>query len=328
MKKICTFLLVMTMGFSLMACGKKTGGDVNTDEVASVVEISGAEEIESQADDAENADVPDKDAKAPESGKDDSSKDSSAAEKSTDAAAKDDSAAEKSTDAAAKDKSSEDAGATEKSADAATNDTSSADAAAKETSTAEAAAEATTVETPKAPQTDGYGRMIFVGDSRTVDLFSADADEIWGDVHNDIPVFCKNGCQFDYMVNAINSYGIDNFDTLVSWMGCNEFGNFSPYGPYYDQLLGQGKNIVVCTVGPTQDEYLLDDMDWYYYPNQNQINYNTALRSWANSRGVKIIDLYSYINDHSSVYPDPKDGIHYLPQPTTEVWNYIVSQLK
>ncbi len=319
MKKICTFLLIMTMGFSLIACGKKASDEAGSAEAVAQVEITNAEEAADKGEDANNTEAAG-----------DSSKDSSAEEKSTDAAvddsSKDSAVAEKSTEAASKE-----AGTTEKSTEAVSSD-ANPDAAAKDAEKEEQAAEEapaqTPEETPKAPQTLGYGRIIFTGDSRTVDMFSADVDEIYGGVYNNIPVFCRDGCKFQYMVDAINSYGLDNFDTLVTWMGCNDFGNFSQYGPYYDQLLAAGKQIVVCTVGPTQDEYLLDDMDWYYYPNSNQINYNNALVSWANSRGVKVIDMYSYINNSSTVTVNQQDGIHYDPKPTTELWNYIIANLK
>ena len=76
------------------------------------------------------------------------------------------------------------------------------------------------------------------------------------------------------------------------------------------------------------DECLLDDMDWYYYPNSNQINYNNSLKAWANSKGVKVIDLYSYISNSSTITVVPTDGIHYLPQPTTELWNLILGYLQ
>ncbi len=335
MKKICIFLLVMTMGFSLMACGKKAGADANTDEVATVMEIPGAEQIEDLGKDAENDDAANKDAQDAEAGKDesvdevkksdDASKDNGAAENSAEAAG-DNSSKDSSVEGKSADSASKDAVTADTSTDAAPQDSSVAEKSAEQ-APAQAAAEATQ-EPPKAPQTVGYGRIIFTGDSRTVDMFSADVDEIYGGVYNNIPVFCRDGCKFQYMVDAINSYGLDNFDTLVTWMGCNDFGNFSQYGPYYDQLLAAGKQIVVCTVGPTQDEYLLDDMDWYYYPNSNQINYNNALVSWANSRGVKVIDMYSYINNSSTVTVNQQDGIHYDPKPTTELWNYIIANLK
>ncbi len=194
------------------------------------------------------------------------------------------------------------------------------------------AAEPAPEASPAPAKPSGYGRILFCGDSRSVDMFSESADEIRNEIHDGIPVYCKNGCQFEYMVDAVNEYGIDNFDTLVSWMGCNNFGNFSKYGPYYDQLLAQGKQLVLCTVGPTVDECLLDDEDYLYYPNSNQINFNNSLRAWANGKDVKIIDMYSNIenslNNSGGINIVPTDGIHYLPQPTTELWSYILSNLK
>ena len=207
----------------------------------------------------------------------------------------------------------------------------SSDKAAKEATKTQEAQEAAD-NSGQTAKPAGYGRILFCGDSRTVDMFSESADEIRNEVHDGIPVYCKNGCQFEYMVDAVNEYGLDNFDTLVSWMGCNNFGDFSKYGPYYDQLLAQGKQLVICTVGPTVDECLLIDEDYLYYPNSNQINYNNSLRAWANGKDVKIIDLYSYIDssikNSGPISIVPTDGIHYLPQPTTELWNYIISNLK
>lgn len=179
----------------------------------------------------------------------------------------------------------------------------------------------------KKAKAEDYGRILFVGDSRTVDIFSAEANEI-AEAHDGISVWGLNGGQYDDMVNYINNFGIDNFDTLVSWMGCNEFGNFGSYGAYYEQLMSQGKKVVVCTVGPTKDECLLDDMDWYYYPNSNQIKYNNSLVDWANGKGVKVIDLYTFISNSTTITVVPTDGIHYLPQPTSELWSEILRNLK
>ena len=170
---------------------------------------------------------------------------------------------------------------------------------------------------PSTPQKPDYGRIIFTGDSRTVDMFYADRNEIWGESFDGIPVYCRDACQSDYMINAVNSYGMDNFDTLVTWMGCNDYGNFSPYESFYNTLLQQGKNIVVCTVGPTDNNTLANDFDREYYTNERQIAYNSSLINWANSNNVKIIDLYSYISGNGNLYINPEDGIHYMPQPTT-----------
>lgn len=195
----------------------------------------------------------------------------------------------------------------------------------KDAAAAETSVETTAKDTAKPV---GYGRILFVGDSRTVDMFTADSGEVIGQNIDGITVYCRDGAQYKDMVPWIESYGTDNFDTLVTWMGCNNFGDFSAYGPYYDGLIAKGKTIVVCTVGPTRDECLLDDLDYLYYPNSNQINYNNSLVNWANQRGVKIIDLYSYISNSSTITISETDGIHYYPRPTTELWNVIKSNLK
>ena len=185
-----------------------------------------------------------------------------------------------------------------------------------------------TEQATETPKEVGYGRILFVGDSRSVDMFSASEERILGQSIDGMTVYCQDAANYNNMVTWIDGYGMDNFDTLVTWMGCNNFGDFSQYGPYYDGLIAKGKTIVACTVGPTVDECLLYGQDYLYYPNANQINYNNSLVAWANQRGVKIIDLYSYISNSSSIYANPEDGIHYFPQPTTELWNYIKANLK
>lgn len=180
----------------------------------------------------------------------------------------------------------------------------------------------------KAQKVD-YGRILFVGDSRTVDMFSADEWEFRNLQRDGVTVYCRHACDFSFLVEAVDEYGVDNFDTLVSWMGCNDKGDFSNYGPYYDQLIAQGKKVVVCTVGPTQDEYLNEgNGDNINYVDANQVKYNDALKTWAKGQGVKVIDLYTFISKSKTITISTEDGIHYFPQPTTELWSYVLSSLK
>ena len=209
--------------------------------------------------------------------------------------------------------------------EASTDTTDNATDAAALEKTDAAASEESSVE-PQ-PQTPGYGRILYVGDSRSVDLFDGSTDEIRNEVYDGIPVYCKDACNINYMVDAVDEYGLDNFDTLVSWMGCNDYGNFAKYAPYYELILQNGKQLVLCTVGPTDDN-CLDVEDKYYYDNAREIEYNSALIQWAAPRGVKVIDLYSYIESHDSIYIDPNDGIHYQPQPTTELWQIILGNIQ
>lgn len=317
MKKIGSFLLIMMLSFSAVACGKGSNEVKDAAKEAAIeetVEENGAQE-ESSAADADQS-----------SEKEEASGETAISETSAESATQSASDGSAETKDKASSETSESA-ALEKSGSEQTQNTP--EGTPKDEASNESQSNAESAEAKKAaPAVQGYGRMVFVGDSRSVDMFSADVNEISGETYNGITVFCIDGGNYDDMVNYISGYGTDNFDTLVSWMGCNDFGNFSQYGPYYDQLLAQGKQIVVCTVGPTKDECLLDDMDWYYYPNSNQINYNNSLVSWANSKGVKVIDLYSYISGSSTISVVPTDGIHYLPQPTTELWSVITSSLK
>ena len=306
------------MSFSVFACGKGTEAQEDIEEII--------EEIDEEAE---------KEPAVEETSAEESAEPESASDKESESSGEKEETSKEKTDTEAAKEASKEASAEEKSEEVAKEAADSASVQASSVNQAEASAEASVAQeqpevaaAQKAPEQVGYGRILFTGDSRTVDMFSEDASEIRGDVYNGIPVYCRNGAKFEYMVGAIDEYGIDNFDTLVSWMGCNDFGNFSQYGPYYDQLLAQGKQIVVCTVGPTVDECLLDDMDWYYYPNSNQINYNNSLKAWANSKGVKVIDLYSYISNSTTITVVPTDGIHYLPQPTTELWNLILGYLQ
>ncbi|MBE5825082.1 MAG: hypothetical protein E7307_00450 [Butyrivibrio sp.] len=176
-----------------------------------------------------------------------------------------------------------------------------------------------------------YGRIIFAGDSRTVDIFDASRGEIFDETHDGIRVFCKHGCRSDYMINAVNSVGYDNFDTLISWMGCNDLGDFSPYAAFYEEVLANGKNLILCTVGPTDDATLVGEFDQTYYTNDHQIAYNNALMDWASQHStVNVIPLYDYINReiaNGNLYIDPNDGIHYQPQPTGVIWEKILKEI-
>lgn len=176
------------------------------------------------------------------------------------------------------------------------------------------------------PQVTDYGRILFCGDSRTVDMFDGGADEIRRGVYNDITVYCRDACQLDYMVSAVQEVGMDNFDTLVSWMGCNDYGNFAKYEPFYNLILENGKKLVLCTVGPTDDNSL-DEEDKPNYLNARELEYNAALNQWASARNIYVIDLYNYISSSNSIYIDPADGIHYQVQPTTAIWQKILSSI-
>ncbi len=182
-------------------------------------------------------------------------------------------------------------------------------------------------EQPKAPEKTNYGRILFIGDSRTVDMFSADRESILGEVYDGITVYAEDARSYTFLIETMSAAGTENFDTIISWMGCNDYGDFSNYQPHYEGLLREGKRLILCTVGPTLDSALANDFDKTHYLNDFQIAYNSALWIWANANGVKVIDLYSYLANTSDVYLDPADGIHYQPKPTGVIWSVIRSAL-
>lgn len=171
-------------------------------------------------------------------------------------------------------------------------------------------------------------RILFIGDSRTIDMFADSDEEIRNhDGGDGIAVYARHGCGFNYLDDAIGEYGMDNFDVLVTWMGANDAGDFRKYGEYYDRLLESGKNLIVCTVGPTDDTGLVKG-DHPDYENNKMVAFNTELVRWAGENGIKVIDLYGYINSSETVKIDPEDGIHYLPRPTTELWDHIKANIR
>ncbi|MBR0164505.1 MAG: SGNH/GDSL hydrolase family protein [Lachnospiraceae bacterium] len=175
-----------------------------------------------------------------------------------------------------------------------------------------------------AQQTQGNGRVLFVGDSRTIDMFADSDQEIRGADASGITVYALHGAACNYLVSVIDSVGRQSFDTLVTWMGANDGGSFAAYETLYNSLLAEGKKIIVCTAGPTQDETLAS-YDHPRYENSNMIALNQQMVAWANANGVRVIDLYGYCAANITI--DPADGIHYLPRPTSAIWSVILSHL-
>ena len=84
-------------------------------------------------------------------------------------------------------------------------------------------------------------RILFVGDSRTVDMFSAKKTQIRGKVYNNIRVYCKDGGNYSFLVWALNDANIKKYDVIVTWMGANDRGDFSRYQKLYNKLRRMGK---------------------------------------------------------------------------------------
>ncbi len=169
-----------------------------------------------------------------------------------------------------------------------------------------------------------YGRMFFIGDSRTVDMFDGNVEEIYDSNIGGIRVFAKDGCHCAYMQDVTGKYA-NEFDTVISWLGCNDNNDAALYQQVYENLISQGKTVVICTVGPTATEFLSGEFDQANYPNEKMIAFNQSMTSWAKAHGVKVIDLYSFVKDNIEISPD---GIHYNPKPTSEIWGFIMKSLQ
>lgn len=174
---------------------------------------------------------------------------------------------------------------------------------------------------PASPKKD-YGRIIFIGDSRTVDIFDSQGYEVYDKNVNGVRVFAENGKGYDYMMIMINRFD-GSYETVVTWLGCNDHGNIEKYKKAYQDLLDKGINLVICNVGPTVDENL-DEGDSVNYPNRNMVSFNEQIGAWAREHNVKVIDMYSYVNSHMTVDPD---GIHFSPKEDMSIWNYIMNSL-
>ena len=123
------------------------------------------------------------------------------------------------------------------------------------------------------PSKPDYGRILFVGDSRTVDIFSESASELSAYSAGNVVVYARDASNHNYLIDTVNAYGFDNFDTLVSWMGANDYGDFASYEGFYDSVLASGKTLILCTVGPTDDNFLVAD-DRPYYDNERIVSFN------------------------------------------------------
>ena len=166
-------------------------------------------------------------------------------------------------------------------------------------------------------------KVMFIGDSRTIDMFSASDSQYSGVVKDSITVYAKNGGGYGYFNNVINKYDVDDFDIIIVWMGANDRGKFENYKTPYKKLLDKGKTLILCTAGPTNNA-ALDGEDTWRCSNSLMKSYNAALESWAKDNNVDVIDLYSYISQNISI---GGDGLHYTPQPTTRIWDKIIYEL-
>ncbi len=168
-------------------------------------------------------------------------------------------------------------------------------------------------------------KIVFVGDSRSVDMFSGTIHEIKGKRKSGIYVYAKDAGNYDYLVWAVNKANMQAGDVLVTWMGCNDRGDFTKYKKYYNKLLKRGIRLIVGTVGFSDDNKLGDEGDVLYYNDTIMRKFNSALTNWAKKKGVKIIALYEYTKKH--IKAQSHNGVHYIPKPTQKIWKYILKKV-
>ncbi len=171
---------------------------------------------------------------------------------------------------------------------------------------------------------DSIPRTLFIGDSRTVYMFNQKNVELCGVVKNGVYVYARAGAQFWYIDEVMGKVDPNTYDTVVTWMGANDRGSFTKYKYCYNEIVSSGKRLILCTVGPVQD-YYLDEIGSVVFNNGLMLKFNRSLKKWAKKNSVSTIDLYSYILK-KGLRMDPKDGVHYLPRPTTKIWKRILKQ--
>ncbi len=171
-------------------------------------------------------------------------------------------------------------------------------------------------------------RTLYYGDSRSVDLFTPEPGHVLGKVSKGMVIFALDGGRcYDMEDMLFKHVDLDDYDTIVSWMGANNYGNFNPYKKLYKKLLKKKKKLILCTVGPSKDAYLVPG-DENYFGNYVIDVFNRNMRAWAKEqKHVSIIDLHHYLVVHN-VHIETRDGVHYLPKPYKELWNYIAKKVK
>ncbi len=159
------------------------------------------------------------------------------------------------------------------------------------------------------------GKVIFVGDSRTVGMGQAvgSNNDIWS---------CKSSVGLNWMKSTgipnVNSQ-ITSGSAVVILMGVNDLYQINNYIEYMNSLAstvnGRGGKLYFVSVNPTSKskDYLNTDID----------SFNAKMRQGMSS-SIKYIDTNSYLkaNGFSS-----EDGLHYSANTYKSIYNMIKSNL-
>ncbi|MBQ8305469.1 MAG: SGNH/GDSL hydrolase family protein [Blautia sp.] len=167
---------------------------------------------------------------------------------------------------------------------------------------------------PDHPESFTNDKLIFIGDSRTVDIKNAvNDDSIWS---------CKVGKGYNWM----SSTGVPDIEdeiedntAVIFLMGVNDPGNLVHYINYINAKANEwqklGAQTYFVSVGPvTNDPYVTN----------SQIEvFNDSME--ASLVGVIFIDIYHHLVENGYT---TTDGTHYPDDVSIEIYNYILDHLE
>jgi Tfp pilus assembly protein PilW len=176
----------------------------------------------------------------------------------------------------------------------------------------------------------GINRILFIGDSRTVQMYAYLTND-WnganyssGGVHNyDGNIIVAQGSMgLDWMRNtgvpAAKQY-FTSGTAIVIMMGVNDLSNIDNYISYinenYSSWTSNGARVYFATVNPCLGSYA--------HLNSSIDSFNSRLKSSLPS-GVKVIDTNNYLMSEGYV---TTDGLHYDKTTSESIYNYIKSNV-
>ena len=158
--------------------------------------------------------------------------------------------------------------------------------------------------------------IIFIGDSRTEDLK--------GYVNSSATFIYKVGEGYSWMKNTAFPEAdskVKSGSKIIIWLGVNDLANIDNYikevNNKAQEWVGKGATVYYAAVGPLDHD-----------PSENATNegieeFNNKLESGLSS-DVQYIDLYTKFKNEGY---STGDGIHYTPETTQKIYNYLVNEV-
>lgn len=172
--------------------------------------------------------------------------------------------------------------------------------------------------------------VVFIGDSRTVQMYAylannwSGANYSSGGVHNvSGDIFVAEGSQgLSWLkstgISAAKSY-FKSGTAIAILMGVNDLDNASSYVSYINSNVSSwtsnGSKLYYVSVTPCSGSYS--------YLNSKITTFNSNVKSGLSS-SVKWIDAYSYLNSNGYT---TTDGLHYDKSTSNKLYNYIKSNV-